>query len=75
MKTSWQQNLRTENLQLIRDNEKLRFQIEEQNKRLTILQSIASAPSTLMIACEKIVEAATQLTCSANSLIDKSRRP
>ena len=56
------------------ENLKLNQQIAYQVKELTILRHFANAPPTVMIACEKLVEAATQLTTNANNLIDRMGR-
>lgn len=66
---SWQQALKDRNRNLELENWKLKLQLEEQAKRLAMSERVFNSPPTVMIACEKIVEAAAQLTCSANTMM------
>lgn len=72
--TSRQKRLQEENANLVKINDKLNLLLVEQGKRLAICERIANGPPTIMIACERIVEAAAQLTTNANNIIDKARR-
>ena len=71
VKLSWQQKLQDRNKVLEDENWKLRMQMMELVARLELANSYAKTPPTFMIACEKVVESAAQLTCSANTLIQK----
>ena len=54
-------------------NTTLVLKMDEQNKRLNLLEKFVLGSPTVTIACEKIVEAATQLTCSANTMIKEAK--
>ena len=73
MKESWQKRLEKDRDFYKNLCDKLNLQLTEQGKRLALLDKLVLGPPTLMIACEKIVEAAAQLTCSANTLIKESK--
>jgi hypothetical protein len=73
MKEHWLKKLKADRDFYSNLCDKLNFQMEEQRKRLALMEKFTGGPPTMMIACEKIVEAATQLTCTANSLIKESR--
>lgn len=47
----------------------LTLRLEEQEKRIALLNRITSGPPTVLIACEKIVEAAAQVATSAVSVM------
>lgn len=72
--TSWQKRLQEENDNLVKINDKLNLLLVEQGKRLALYERITNGPPTIMMACERIVESAAQLTTNANNIIDKARR-
>ena len=69
--TSWQETLKNKVQYLENENLKLNHQIAMLTRENAVLSRLANAPPTIMIACEKIVESAAQLTTSANELLKR----
>ena len=69
--TSWQETLKNRVQYLENENLKLNQQIAMLTRENVVLSRLANAPPTIMIACEKIVESAAQLTTSANELLKR----
>ena len=69
--TSWQETLKNRVQYLENENLKLNQQIAMLTRENEVLSRLANAPPTIMIACEKIVESAAQLTTSANELLKR----
>jgi hypothetical protein len=69
--TSWQKTLKNRVQYLENENLKLNQQIAMLTRENVVLSRLANAPPTIMIACEKIVESAAQLTTSANELLKR----
>jgi hypothetical protein len=66
--------LQNEISQLRDDNLKLNQTIAVQSRELILLNRIAQGPPTIMIACEKIVDAAAQQVTTMLQFVKEVRR-
>ena len=69
MKLSWQQEMRDRIKSLQDENLRLNQQIAMLSKQVSILEPIVKGPPTMMIACERIVDAAAHLVGDARQML------
>jgi hypothetical protein len=72
--TSWQKRLVDQNVCLEKVNDRLKLQLDEQNKRLVILEKLAYGPPTIMMACEHIVQAAAHQVSDMLQFVKETKR-
>lgn len=74
VKLSWQQLLQNQNKCLEEENYKLQLQVSTQGKQIALLEKVALAPPTIMIACEKLVDAAAHQVSDMLQFVKETRR-
>lgn len=72
MKQSWQQRMRTENVLLAAENRKLAREVADLKDKVATLTRVNNQYNSTVEVCGKIAESAVQLTCSANTLLDRA---
>jgi len=73
-KLSWQQEIRDRVKYLENENFRLCQELALSQQKVKFLSHFTDGPPTLMIACEKVVEAAAQIATSATTILREGRR-
>jgi len=66
---SWQSDMKERNKSLYEEVHRLLSILDEKDNQLKFLESLVKGPPTIMIACEKVVDAAAEQCKSAVELV------